>query len=60
MTEKCNLHDDEDFQKFARKGGLFDVGPNELDDDIGHHARFPEDLPSQFPSAVTSGREARI
>jgi hypothetical protein len=37
-----NLHDEEVFQKAVQKGGLFDVGPNELDDDIGRHVRFPE------------------
>ncbi|MCS3638951.1 hypothetical protein [Salinibacter ruber] len=38
---KSNLHDDPAFREAAEKGGLFDVGPNELDDDIGRHVRFP-------------------
>lgn len=42
MTEKSNIHDEEAFEKAAQKGGLFDVGPNELDDDIGRHVRFSE------------------
>ena len=39
---KSNLHDDPAFRKAVQKGGLFDVGPNELDDDIGRRVRFPE------------------
>ncbi|MCS3655218.1 putative transcriptional regulator [Salinibacter ruber] len=39
---KSNLHDDPAFRKAAEKGGPFDVGPNELDDDIGRRVRFPE------------------
>lgn len=39
---KSNLHEDPGFKKAVEKGGLFDVGPNELDDDIGRHVRFPE------------------
>jgi len=39
---KSNLHEDPVFKAFAEKGGLFDVGPNELDDDIGRHVRFPD------------------
>jgi len=39
---KYNLHEDPVFKAFAEKGGLFDVGTNELDDDIGRHVRFPE------------------
>lgn len=42
MTEKSNIHDEAIFEKAVQKGGLFDVGPNELDDDIGRHVRFPE------------------
>lgn len=42
MTEKSNIHGEEAFEKAVRKGSLFDVGPNELDDDIGRHVRFPE------------------
>lgn len=42
MTEKSNIHDEEAFEKAVQKGGLFDVGPNELDDEIGRHVRFPE------------------
>ena len=38
---KSNLHDDPAFRKAVQKGGLFDVGPNELDDDIGRRVRFP-------------------
>jgi hypothetical protein len=38
---KSNLHDDPAFRKATEKGGLFDVGPNELDDDIGRRVRFP-------------------
>jgi hypothetical protein len=39
---ESNLHEDPVFKAFAEKGGLFDVGPNELDDDIGRRVRFPE------------------
>jgi hypothetical protein len=42
MTEKSNIHDEDAFEKAVEKGGLFDVGPNELNDDIGRHVRFPE------------------
>lgn len=42
MTEKSNIHDEEAFEKAVQKGGPFDVGPNELDDDIGRHVRFSE------------------
>jgi hypothetical protein len=41
-TRRSNLHDEEAFRKAVQKGGLFDVGPNELDDDIGRRVRFPE------------------
>ncbi len=37
-----NLHEDPVFKVFAEKEGLFDVGPNELDDDIGRRVRFPD------------------
>lgn len=37
-----NLHDEEAFEEAVQKGGLFDVGPNDLDEDIGRHVRFPE------------------
>lgn len=36
--EKSNLHDDSAFQKAADKKGLFEVGPNGLDNDIGRRA----------------------
>jgi len=39
---KSNLHENPVFRKAAEKGGLFDVGPNDLDDDIGHPVRFPD------------------
>lgn len=39
---RSNLHEDEDFERAVEKGGPFDVGPNELDDDIGRRVRFPE------------------
>lgn len=47
MTDKSdipgsNLHDEEAFERAVQKGGLFDIGPNELDDDIGRRVRFPE------------------
>jgi hypothetical protein len=42
MNEKSNIHDEEAFEKAVKKGELFDVGPNELDNDIGRHVRFPE------------------
>lgn len=36
-----NVHGDPAFRKAVEKGGPFDVGPNELDDDIGRRIRFP-------------------
>lgn len=42
MTDKSNLHEEEAFEKAVEKGGPFDVGPNELDEDIGRHVRFPD------------------
>lgn len=39
---ESNLHQDPAFREAVEKGGLFDVGPNDLDDDIGRRVRFPE------------------
>lgn len=39
---KSNLHEDPAFRKATEKEGRFDVGPNELDDDIGRRVRFPD------------------
>jgi hypothetical protein len=41
-NRRSNLHEEEGFEKAVEKGGPFDVGPNELDEDIGRHVRFPE------------------
>lgn len=42
MSDTSNIHDEDAFEKATWKGGPFDVGPNELDKDIGRHVRFPE------------------
>jgi hypothetical protein len=45
MTDKLrrsNIHEEEAFRKAVEKGGLFDVGPNKLDKDIGRRVRFPQ------------------
>ena len=54
MSEKSNLHDEEAFEKAVEKGGPFDVGPNELDDDIGRRVRFPEAGPIQRTTLSTT------
>lgn len=41
MTES-NIHLYPDFEEITAKGGLFDVGPNELDDDIGRLCLFTD------------------
>jgi len=41
-NRRSNLHDEEGFEQAVEKDGPFDVGPNDLDDDIGRHVRFPE------------------
>ena len=42
MSQKSNIHDEEAFEKAVQKGGLFDVVPNELDEDIGRRVRLPK------------------